>query len=201
MAIKQKVINSEKPTNKERRWLKRHNYQTTGTTYADNMGQEYSSKIQAQVSSGLRLFLGCLQNGFPICVKHLHYKAWAFYPFFFMRSDLEGDPTLIINHERIHCRQQMEIHLCISLPLAILFGFLNPLLLVLCPFVPTIIYYLDWLRCYIKYHNQPSLFIRKKVCFELEADSRSTNLCYLADRKWFAFLGYTGIKILNKLAQ
>lgn len=165
------------------------------------MGQEYSSKIQAQVSSGIRLFLGCLQNGFPICIKRLHYKAWAFYPFFFMRSDMKGDPTLIINHERIHCRQQMEIHLCISLPLAILFGIINPLLLILCPFVPTMLYYIDWLRCLIKYKGHDALFIRKQISFELEADTRSTNLCYLADRKWFAFLGYTGIKIFSKLGQ
>lgn len=197
--MKEKILNRN-PTRKDKRWLKNHNYKSTGAIYADNMGTEYGSKIEAQVSSGIRLFFGCLQNGFPICIKHLHYKAWAFYPFFFMRSDLAGKPDLIINHERIHSRQQMEIHLCLSLPIFILSLIFYPLGIVVCPFTPTILYYIDWLRVSILYRGKGKNFIRQQVCFEREADSRSTNLCYLADRKWFAFLGYTGIKCLNKFA-
>lgn len=197
--MKEKVYNRE-PTRKDRRWLKNHNYKSTGAIYADNMGTEYHSKIEAQVSSGIRLFLGCLQNGFPICVKHLYYKAWAFYPFFFMRADLAGKPDYIINHERIHSRQQMEMHLCLSLPIMIIALVFNPLLLVVCPFVPTILYYIEWIRVAIIYRGKDALFIRKQICFEREADMRSTNLCYLADRRWFAFLGYTGIKFLSKFA-
>jgi hypothetical protein len=199
--LKVKIITGRNPTKREARYFRNHGFKKD-KLFEDNSGNIFYSKSQAQLSSFVRLIFGCLQNGFPICVKHLHYNAWAFYPFFFLKSNLKGDPAISINHERIHCRQQMEIHLCISLPIAILLILTNNApLLVACPFIPTILYYFEWLRVSLIYLKKDEEFIRRQVCFEREAESHSTNLEYLGNRKWFAWLGFMGIKLFSKLGE
>ena len=176
------------------------------TTYISNNGEEYPFKWVAKTVSFLNIFLGCLKNGFPIAVSKLWYVAWAFYPFFFIRKDLRiENPIPILNHERIHIRQQRDIHLTISLPIIILcgiaeiFGWFNPIAL-LCsiPFIPTIIYGGEMIHSWInlKRSNRPITFstVRENTCFEREAISRATNADYLFTRKFWAVLAYTGIK-------
>ena len=177
--------------------------------YADNIGGEYEYKWVAQLSSFFNIIGGCLKNGFPIVVSHLRYNAWAFYPFFFVRKDIKGDPLPILNHERIHVRQQRDIHLIISLPLLILsglaewFGWFNPfLLLCVIPFIPTIIYGLAMIRSWRNLlvnerENITFSMVRENTSFEREAISRSTNLDYLFHRKFLAVLAYTGWKIFK----
>lgn len=185
-------------------------------TYADNKGVEYSYKWAAMLSSMYNITMGCFKNGFPIVVPKLWYMAWAFYPFFFVSKELKvKDPIPVLNHERIHVRQQRDIHLTISLPVIVLclfaelFGWFNPIyLLCVVPFIPTIIYGLEMLRswwclwntnCIRLATEEPPLEItfhkvRENTCFEREAIVRSTNADYLFTRKFWAVLAYTGWK-------
>lgn len=187
----------------------------TENYYIDNKGIEYPYKWEAKLSSFYNLIAGCLKNGFPIVVPKLWYTAWAFYPFFFVRKDLKvEDPISVLNHERIHVRQQRDIHLTISLPLVILcvfaelFGWFNPIYL-LCsvPFIPTILYGFEMLRSFrnLFERNMEQSFIemrmditfskvRENTCFERESISRAPNADYLLDRKFWAVLAYTGWK-------
>ena len=181
-----------------------------GQTYADNKGIEYDYKWVAKVSSFYNIVMGCFKNGFPILVPRLWYVAWAFYPFFFVRKDLRvEDPVPILNHERIHVRQQRDIHLCVSLPLLILcavaefLGWFNPAL-VLCsvPFIPSIFYGIEMLRSWSNLRKRGEEItinkVRENTCYEREAISRSTNADYLFERKFMAVLAYTGIKWFSK---
>lgn len=175
--------------------------------YVDNIGLEYPYKWEAKLSSFYNVFMGCMRNGFPVVVPKLWYSAWAFYPFFFVRKNLPTEgaiPTL--NHERIHVRQQWDIHVTISFPIIILlmvlelFGDFNPLPY-LCgvPFIPTLLYGFDMVRSWrnlvlngiehVTFHK-----VRENTCFEREAISRSTNTEYLHQRKFWAVLAYTGWK-------
>lgn len=176
--------------------------------YVDNLGIEYPYKWEAKLSSFYNIFMGCLRNGFPIVVPRLWYAAWAFYPFFFVHRHLRADdPVSILNHERIHVRQQYDIHLTISLPLIIFcgiaehMGWFNPLP-ILCgiPFMPTIIYGLEMLRSFVnllednKFSDITFHRVRENTCFEREAISRATNADYLLTRKFWAVFAYTGWK-------
>lgn len=180
--------------------------------YYDNSGHVHQSELAAKVASFCNVFLGCLKNGFPIAVSKLWYEAWAFYPFFFIRKNLKmEDPIPVLNHERIHIRQQVDIHLTISIPLIMLsiltelFGWFNPLwILCIIPFIPTLIYGLEMLRVWrlmaIDVEDVSVLSfskIRENTCFEREAISRSTNAEYLHSRKFWAVLAYTGWDIFK----
>lgn len=179
--------------------------------YTDNIGLEYPYKWEAKLSSFYNVFMGCMRNGFPIAVSKLWYSAWAFYPFFFVRKELRvKDPIPVLNHERIHVRQQWDIHITISLPILILliimelFVDFNPIPYICCiPFIPTLLYGFEMLRTWttlkrmgighITFHK-----VRENTCFEREAVSRSTNAGYLHQRKFWAVLAYTGWKIFQK---
>ena len=204
-----------KPNRRERRLLLRRGKRGEEfTTYVDNMGNEFDYKIAAKLSSFLNIMWGCTKRGFPIVVPYLRYDAWAFYPFFFVKSGVKRDfqnSLTLINHERIHVVQQRDIHVTISLPLIIVsclaeaFGWFNPFyLLCFVPFVPTILYGLEMIR---SYHNlvvrnttndisddfdSATTFekVRANTCFEREAISRSTNLDYLIGRKFWAVADY-----------
>lgn len=174
----------------------------TETTYADNNGKEYPNKYLAGLSSFLNILFGGFARGFPIVVPWLPYNAWAFYPFFFVRSHLNLDTQDVIktlNHERIHVTQQRDIHLTISLPLMIFFiiaevnKWFNPLPYVLgVPFIPTILYGVDFLRkCNWVFSETRSFSeIRETTCFEQEAIQNSSDMDYLFNRKFWAVLKY-----------
>lgn len=180
------------------------------TTYLDNQGTEHKHKWSAKISSFLKVFVGCCVNGFPIVVPKFHYIAWAFYPVFLVRKDVTKDVIPTLNHERIHVRQQFDIHVTISLPLLILcmllevFGTFNPFYLLCCvPFIPTIIYGLEMIRTYFdicrEYKKgcflEPTFEnVRANTCFEREANMKALNTDYLKERKFWAVLAYTGIK-------
>lgn len=198
-------------TRRIKRYLMQHGKRgETTTTYADNLGHEYDYVWIAKFSSFCNVFSGCLRNGFPIVVKKLRYNAWAFYPFFFVRRDLKtDDPIAVLNHERIHVRQQYDIHMLISLPLLILcgvselFGWWNMTwVLPMLPFIPTIVYGLEMLRSWknlSQFQKKPTFNdVRENTCFEREAISRGPNANYLSTRKFFAVLAYTGWDRFNK---
>lgn len=165
--------------------------------FSDNKGEEYDKKWVAQVASLYNIVMGCLKNGFPVVLDKFHYAAWAFYPFFFIKKVLPVEMAVtILNHERIHIRQQREIHLWVSLPLGVLFiGVGIPELLLLLPFLPTVAYFVNLL---IVKKGRSIEVARKDTAFEREAISKSTNTDYLFTRKPFSWVAYTGIKFFNK---
>ena len=90
----------------------------------------------------------------------------AIYPFIFLKdSSLKADLRLI-NHEKIHLKQQAEL-------LWLLFF---------------IWYGLEFLICIIQYKNTHMAY--KNISFEKEAYINEFNLNYLNDRKLFSFLKY-----------
>ncbi len=178
----------------------------TEQLYADNKGIEYEYKWVAKISSFWNIVEGCFKNGFPIVVPRLWYAAWAFYPFFFVRKNLQlKDPIPVLNHERIHVRQQRDIHITFSLPivalcgLAELFGWFNPIYLLCCiPFVPTLAYGIEMLRSWLNLYRENKCItfnkVRENTCFERESISRAPNADYLFQRKFWAVLAYTDWK-------
>ena len=180
-----------KPTRRERRLLLRRGVtKDQRMYYADNKGTEYESRFVAKCSSLYNIVMGCFKNGFPIVVKRLWYPSWAFYPFIFIRRDAGMEnPTELLVHEGIHIRQQRDLHIVFSIPLLVL-SFWVPEVLFIIPFVPSLFYMMEYLRCDFKYRPLPRREVRKKTCFEREANENCTNKEYLLFRRWFAFLHY-----------
>lgn len=88
------------------------------------------------------------------------------YPFIFLRyRDLKGNPTLV-NHEKIHLKQQLE--------LLIIFFYL--------------FYFAEWVIKLFKYKNRYIAY--RNLSFEREAYQNETNFNYLKTRKFWAFLKY-----------
>ena len=168
--------------------------------YVDNKGIEYSNKMLARFSSFVNIIEGCFMRGFPLFVPWLPYNAWAFYPFFFVRSHLNLDTQDVIktlNHERIHVLQQRDIHLSISLPLMIFFiiaevnNWFNPLPYVLgVPFIPTIIYGMDLLYRMFTCDWHSFNELRSCTSFEKEAIKNAENTNYLFGRKFWEVIKY-----------
>lgn len=177
--------------------------------YSDWTGELYQFKWLARFSSFCKVVNGCLHNGFPIVCRKLWYNAWACWPFFFVRRDIEGDPIPLLNHERIHVRQQWDIHVTFSLPLFIfavcaeLNGWCSPLWFVCwIPFIPSILYGMEMLHSYknLKSRGEKNItftMVRANTCFEREAISKQLNTEYLFNRKFWGVLAYTGIKMFR----
>lgn len=88
------------------------------------------------------------------------------YPFIFLkRKDLKENLTLI-NHEKIHLKQQLELF--------IIFFF--------------IFYFVEWFIKFLKYKN--SYLAYKNLSFEREAYQNENNYQYLKKRKPWAFFNY-----------
>ena len=183
--------------------LRRGQRKNLENVYADNKGNEYKYKFIARMASFYNVIMGCFKNGFPIAVPHLHYLAWAFYPFFFVSRNLRVKaPIVILNHERIHIRQQRDIHLTFSVALTVLFIYLKQYdKIILLLFLPTVFYFIDCLRVAIKYRLTKFSDIRGRTSFEAEAISRASNTDYLYERKFWAVLAYTGIKLFMNYGQ
>lgn len=94
------------------------------------------------------------------------YTAIALYPFVFVRDKVLVAHPVLLNHERIHLRQQAE-------------------LLVL-PFY--IWYLIEYGIRYLKYKDQKAAY--RNISFEHEAYANETDLGYLKQRRFFGFLKY-----------
>lgn len=101
--------------------------------------------------------------------KHIIPKGFigmTLYPFIFLKQkDLREDEVLI-NHEKIHLKQQLE--------LGIAFFYL--------------FYGLEWLIKLLKYKN--SYITYENLSFEREAYQNEHNLDYIKNRKKWAFIKY-----------
>ena len=94
------------------------------------------------------------------------YSAITLYPFVFLRQHKLKCNASLINHERIHLRQQLE--------------------LLIIPFY--IIYSLEFLIKYLKLKNWRLAY--RSISFEREAYSNEQNLKFLKKRPIWNFINY-----------
>ncbi len=90
----------------------------------------------------------------------------AIFPFILIKNSWDRDNKRLINHEKIHLRQQLEL---------------------------LIVFFYVWYAieyCYglIKYRNSYSAY--RHISFEREAYENENDLDYLANRKLFSFWNY-----------
>ncbi|CAM1352293.1 conserved protein of unknown function [Tenacibaculum insulae] len=101
--------------------------------------------------------------------KHIIPKGFVgitLYPFIFLkRKDLKNNYELV-NHEKIHLKQQQE--------LLVIFFFL--------------FYFIEWFIKFLKYKDKLKAY--KNLSFEREAYLNENNLYYIEKRKHWAFLNY-----------
>ncbi|QJW88888.1 hypothetical protein HNV11_05565 [Spirosoma taeanense] len=88
----------------------------------------------------------------------------ALFPFILVRQLNPG--PILLNHERIHLRQQIEL------------GIL--------PFY--IWYFLEYLIRRLQYRNHYTAY--RNISFEREAYAHDADLTYLKNRRWFSFWRY-----------
>ncbi len=99
-----------------------------------------------------------------LIVKKLPAAGMAIFPFILLKSSgLKNDPT-IINHEKIHLRQQLE--------------------LLIFPFY--LLYLINYLVNLIKYQNHDLAY--RNIVFEQEAYAHEGDLKYLKKGNWYGWL-------------
>lgn len=104
-----------------------------------------------------------------IVFKHIipsHYTSIAIWPFIFIKNKHLKNDTNLINHEKIHLKQQIELFW--------IFFF--------------IWYIIEYLILLIKYKNHHTAY--RSISFEKEAYSNQHNLNYLKHKKAYTFLKY-----------
>jgi hypothetical protein len=94
------------------------------------------------------------------------YQGLATFPFVFVKNQSDKDNVVLINHEKIHLRQQLE-------------------LLVL-PFF--IFYFLEYFVRLIQYRNGDLAY--RNISFEREAYHKESDIGYLKKRKFLSFMKY-----------
>jgi hypothetical protein len=100
-------------------------------------------------------------------IKNLHVGGITFYPFVFLKSGLTPERRkVLVNHEKIHLRQQLEL-LIIPFYFLYLFNY----------FINLIIYR----------KHQPAY---RNICFEREAFTFESNQDFLSKRKAWSFVRY-----------
>ncbi|SEI49404.1 hypothetical protein SAMN04488018_101163 [Myroides marinus] len=92
------------------------------------------------------------------------YQGVTLFPFIILRSVEDKNNAYLINHERIHLRQQLE--------LLVVFFY--------------IWYILEFIMHYIKSNDVKTAY--RSIIFEREAYQYEHNLEYLKNRKYFSFL-------------
>ena len=98
------------------------------------------------------------------------YRGITLFPFIFLFRKEDKQNKVLVNHEKIHIRQQLE-------------------LLVL-PFF--IWYFLEYFVRLLHYKNTNLAY--RNISFEREAYSNEKDLSYLKKRPFFRFLNYLNIK-------
>jgi len=92
------------------------------------------------------------------------YRGITIFPFIFLRYKTDKKDLVILNHEKIHIYQQLE--------------------LLILPFY--VLYLVHFLVNLIKYKNKDLAY--RNIIFEKEAYANETNLNYLKNRKLWEFL-------------
>ncbi|HBK84309.1 MAG TPA: hypothetical protein DDZ41_12085 [Flavobacterium sp.] len=94
-------------------------------------------------------------------------RGIAFFPFIFVSNKMDSKNNILLNHEKIHLRQQLE--------LAILLFY--------------VWYLFEFVIRFIRLGNVKQAYTN--ISFEREAYQNEQNLSYLKKRPLFKFLGYT----------
>ena len=94
------------------------------------------------------------------------YRGLTIFPFVFIRYKEDRKNEVLLNHERIHLRQQLEL---LILPFFIFYG-------------------LEFVIRLFEYKNFNSAY--RNISFEREAYSNEKNLRYLNGRNWYSFTKY-----------
>ncbi|MBX7108210.1 MAG: hypothetical protein K1X61_06130 [Chitinophagales bacterium] len=103
---------------------------------------------------------------FIIIVKGLHVRGMALFPFLLFRNRQLSADAVMLNHEMIHHRQQVE--------------------LLIIPFY--VLYLINYLFNRWRYTNHHDAY--RNIIFEREAYANDQDLQYLRQRRWFAFCQY-----------
>jgi hypothetical protein len=103
---------------------------------------------------------------FILVVPFMRADGMALYPFILIRKEAFKNDQVLIRHERIHLKQQLEM---LILPFYLLY-LLN--------------YLLNRIR--LKNHNKAYL----NIVFEKEANANEVNPAYLRQRSFWAWLKY-----------
>lgn len=93
-------------------------------------------------------------------------RAMALFPFVIIKNESIKNNKIIINHEKIHLKQQIE--------LLIIFFYLW--------------YILEYFFHFIKFKNRRKAY--EQISFEREAYANEQNLNYLNNRKLWNFISY-----------
>nr|WP_298237926.1 hypothetical protein [uncultured Algibacter sp.] len=94
------------------------------------------------------------------------YNGLTLFPFVLLRSKRLKQNSVLLNHERIHLRQQIEL---LVLPFYLIYVF---------EFIFRIIQFKNWNTAY------------RNISFERESYANECNLEYLKHRKFWSFLKY-----------
>jgi len=94
------------------------------------------------------------------------FEGLTLWPVIILKHDNLKEDVVLINHERIHLKQQLE--------------------LLILPFY--VLYFLEWLVGIIKYNNMHLAY--RNISFEREAYQNEENLNYLKKRSLFSFFRY-----------
>jgi hypothetical protein len=109
-------------------------------------------------------------NEFYILPKHFNILGIVLFCFVFLnkrsKSLKKEELVILLNHERIHIRQQLE--------------------LLILPFF--ILYIAEWLILLLKYKNKDQAY--RSISFEMEAYDNEDRFDYLKNRKPYAWLKY-----------
>ncbi len=98
-----------------------------------------------------------------LVTRFVPYSAMAVYPFILIKKKEMQHNAVLINHEKIHHRQQLE--------------------LLILPFY--LLYFINYLFNLIRYRNHFKAY--REIIFEREAFAMDNDLDYLNRRKIFAF--------------
>jgi hypothetical protein len=94
------------------------------------------------------------------------YRGLTFFPFVFLKYQIDIEDNVLINHERIHLRQQIEL---LIFPFFIWYG-------------------IEFLVRFLICKNKLTAY--KSISFEKEAYENEKKTTYLSERKLFSFLRF-----------
>lgn len=106
-------------------------------------------------------------RAYIVVVKKLPALGLALFPFILLKSAALKNDKIILNHEKIHLRQQLE--------------------LLILPFY--LLYFLHYLINVLRYKNHHQAYL--KIIFEREAYQHETNLNYLNKGSWYGWLKFS----------
>ena len=104
-----------------------------------------------------------------LIIKHLFHKNYvglSLWPFIILKNNRLKEDAVLINHERIHLKQQIE--------------------LLILPFY--VFYILEWIIRTILYFDSYKAY--QNISFEREAYYHEKNMSYLKHRRPFSFLKF-----------